>query len=455
MARITFLGAAGTVTGSRYLVEAGRSRVLVDCGLFQGLKRLRERNWADPGFDPASLDAIVLTHAHLDHSGYLPRLWRLGYRGPVHCTEGTRDLLQVLLPDAGHLQEDEARFINRAGYSKHRPALPLFTREEAEASLGLLQAHPFHADFAPAEGVHARFTRAGHILGAASLRLEAEGRSILFTGDVGRPEDPVMRAPEPPPACDTLVVESTYGDRRHPEEDTAGRLAAAVREAAAKGGVVLVPAFAVGRAQGVLQLLADLRHTGAIPDIPVFLDSPMAIRATDLFLRHREDHRLDDAATARMYELADFTRTPEESKALDRRSGPMVLLSASGMATGGRILHHLKRFLPDPASVVLLVGFQAAGTRGRSLADGADEVKIFGDYVPVRAKVIQLEGLSAHADYAELMAWLKGGGLAPKRVFVTHGEASAADAFRRRLKDSFGWDAVVPEEGSAWSLGPA
>lgn len=452
MARITFLGAAGTVTGSRYLVEAAGRRVLVDCGLFQGLKRLRERNWADPGFDPASLDAVVLTHAHLDHSGYLPRLWKLGYRGPVHCTEGTRDLLQVLLPDAGHLQEDEARFINRAGYSKHRPALPLFTRAEAEAALGLLQAHPFHADFSPAEGFRARFTRAGHILGAACLSLAAEGRSLLFSGDVGRPEDPVMKAPEPPPACDTLVVESTYGDRRHPAEDTAGILAAAVREAAAKGGVVLVPAFAVGRAQGVLQLLADLRQAGAIPDIPVFLDSPMAIQATDLFLRHREDHRLDDAATARMYEVADFTRTPDESKALDRRSGPMILLSASGMATGGRILHHLKRFLPDPASAVLLVGFQAAGTRGRSLADGADEVKIFGEYVPVRAKVIQLEGLSAHADHAELIAWLRSGGIAPRRAFVTHGEASAADAFRRRLKDAFGWDAVVPEEGSTWTL---
>ena len=452
MARITFLGAAGTVTGSRYLVDSGRARVLVDCGLFQGLKRLRERNWADPGFHPPSLDAVVLTHAHLDHAGYLPRLWKLGYRGPVHCTEGTRDLLKVLLPDAGHLQEDEARFINKAGYSKHRPALPLFTREESEAALGLLRPHPFHAPFSPAEGVSARFSRAGHILGSACLSLEVEGRSILFSGDVGRPSDPVMRAPEPPPACGTLVIESTYGDRRHPAEDTVGVLAEAVRKAAAKGGVVLVPAFAVGRAQGMLQLLADLRHTGAIPEIPVFLDSPMAIRATDLFLRHREDHRLDDAATARLYELAAFARTPEDSKALDRRNGPMILISASGMATGGRILHHLKRFLPDPDSVVLMVGFQAAGTRGRSLADGADEVKIFGSYVPVRAKVVQLEGLSAHADYAELLGWLEAGGISPQRVFVTHGEASAADAFRRKLKDTFGWDAVVPEEGSSWAL---
>ena len=451
--RIRFLGAADTVTGSRYLVETGGARVLVDCGLFQGYKKLRERNWAAPPFDPASLDAVVLTHAHIDHTGYVPRLCKLGFRGPILCTRGTRDLLQILLPDSGFLQEEDARRANKYGYTRHRPAEPLYTRADAEASLAQLRPVPFSERFDVARGVTGTFRRAGHILGSASLALEAGAVTSTFSGDVGRPADPIMRPPEPLGPTDYLVIESTYGDRRHPPEEVAQSLERVVHETVKKGGMILVPAFAVGRAQHLLHLLATLRAERRIPALPVFLDSPMAIAATSLFCDHKDDHRLSDEQCRAMCFGVTYTRTPDESKAIDRRAGPMVVVSASGMATGGRVLHHLRRFLPDERNTVLVVGYQAAGTRGRSLVDGADELKIHGEYVPVRARIVQVEGLSAHADYAEMIAWLQQSRLAPRRVFVTHGEPAAADAFRRRLRDTFGWDAVVPDDGSAWPLG--
>jgi metallo-beta-lactamase family protein len=441
---IQFLGAADTVTGSRYLVEVGGARVLVDCGLFQGPRRLRDRNWIEPSFDPKALDAVVLTHAHIDHSGYLPRLCKAGFTGRVWCTEGTRDLLKILLPDSGHLQEEEARFANRHGTSRHQPALPLYTREDAERCLAQLASVAYHADFAPASGVTARFTRAGHILGAGCLALRTGGRTITFTGDVGRPVDPVMKAPEPLGATDELVIESTYGDRRHPTEDVSELLARVIVETAEKRGTLVVPAFAVGRAQHVLHLIAELRAHRRIPELPVFLDSPMSIDATGLFCEHEDDHRLTDAQCTLMCKVARYSRTPDDSKAIDRRSDPMIVISASGMATGGRVLHHLARFLPEERNTILLVGYQAAGTRGRSLAEGATELKLLGGYMPVRARIARIDGLSAHADYAEMIDWLRASAIAPSRVFVTHGEPSAADAFRRRLVDTFGWDARVP-----------
>lgn len=452
MTRLSFLGAAGTVTGSRYLVESEGGRVLVDCGLFQGVRSLRERNWAAPPLALRELGAIVLTHAHIDHTGYLPRLWSDGFRGPVYCTRGTRDLLRVLLPDSGHLQEEAARFANRHGLARHRPALPLYTEADAEACLGLLQPQEFGAGFSPAQGISARFSRAGHILGSACVRLETPSASIAFSGDVGRPEDPIMRPPDPLPAAEYVVVESTYGDRKHPAEAVFDALAHLVSEVAEKGGVILVPAFAVGRAQHFLHVLSILRRSARIPEVPTFLDSPMAIDATDLLCSHKEDHRLSDGECHAMCKAATYTRTPEESKAIDRRTGPMIVVSASGMANGGRILHHLRRFLPDERSAVLMVGYQAAGTRGRALVEGADELKIHGQYVPVRARVVQIQGLSAHADYAEMLGWLRKSALSPRRAFVTHGEPAAADAFRRRLRDDLGWDAVVPEDASMWSL---
>ncbi|MCA9674677.1 MAG: MBL fold metallo-hydrolase [Dehalococcoidia bacterium] len=450
--RIQFLGATDTVTGSRYLVEARDARVLVDCGLFQGYRKLRERNWAGVPFDVSSLDAVVLTHAHIDHTGYVPKLCKLGFQGPIYCTHGTADLLQILLPDSGYLQEEDARRANKYGYTRHRPAEPLYTKRDAERSLGQLRPVGFGEPFEVASGVTGRFTRAGHILGSACLALRADGATTTFSGDVGRPRDPIMKPPAPLAPTDYLVIESTYGDRRHPAEEVADVLARVVTDTVERGGVIVVPAFAVGRAQHLLHLVATLRAQRRIPELPVFLDSPMAISATKIFCRHVEDHRLSEHECHAMCNSAHYTRTPDESKAIDRRSGPMLVISASGMATGGRVLHHLRCFLPDAKNAVLIVGYQASGTRGRSLVDGADELKIFGEYVPVRARVEQVQGLSAHADYAEMLDWLRPSGLSPRRVFVTHGEPAAADAFRRRLRDTFGWDVVVPEMEEGYAL---
>jgi metallo-beta-lactamase family protein len=450
--RITFLGATDTVTGSRYLVEHAGVRLLVDCGLFQGPKKLRLRNWGHPGFDIASLDAVVLTHAHLDHSGYVPRLCKAGYRGRIYCTDGTRDLLRILLPDAGYLQEEEARLANRGGYSRHHPALPLYTRAEATQSLDQLTAVDFGEAFSPAHGVTASFTRAGHIIGSGCLRLQLGTTTLTFSGDVGRPKDPVMKAPDRLRATDYLVVESTYGDRRHPATDAASELAAVVNETMERRGTLVVPAFAVGRAQHLLHLLAELKAQRRIPAVTVYLDSPMAIDATDLFYRHTSEHQISEAAGGRMRALPELVHTADESKAIDRASDPSIIISASGMATGGRVLHHLRRFLPDPRSTVLLVGYQAAGTRGRLLLEGSDELKIMGQYVPVRAKVVQIEALSAHADYRELVDWLRASDLAPKHVFVTHGEPQAADALRRRIVDELQWQASVPSLGDEKEL---
>jgi metallo-beta-lactamase family protein len=450
--KVAFLGGVDTVTGSRYLVEAGGRRVLVDCGLFQGPKKLRERNWRDPPFDPRALDAVVLTHAHIDHSGYLPRLCKSGYGGPVFCTPPTKDLLQLLLPDAGRLQEEEAQHANKGRYAHHDPALPLFTREDAERCLAQLAPVEFAEHFAPTSGIRTRFTPAGHILGAACVALEAGATSIAFSGDVGRPVDPIMKPPQPMPQAHYLVVESTYGDRRHADTDVDDVLGRIVVETIERRGVLVVPAFAVGRAQHLLHILARLRASNRIPECPVFLDSPMAIDATSIFLAHRDDHALSAADCIAMGRLPRYSHTADDSKAIDRAQGPMIIISASGMATGGRVLHHLRRFLPDERSTVLFVGYQAAGTRGRSLIDGAKELKLLGQYVPVRARIAQLDALSAHADYAELIAWLRASDLAPRRVFVTHGEPSAADAFRRRLQETFDWTACVPEEGQTVQL---
>lgn len=450
--RITFLGATETVTGSRYLVEHDGKRILVDCGLFQGPKKLRLRNWHSPGLDVATLDAVVLTHAHLDHSGYLPKLCNLGYRGRIYCTDGTRDLLTILLPDAGHLQEEEARLANRGGYSKHHPALPLYTRDDAVASLEQLATVTFGQEFSPAPGITASYTRAGHIVGSACLRLNLGGTTVTFSGDVGRPNDPVMKPPDLLRATDYLVVEATYGDRRHPDTDALDEMARVVNETLERRGTLVVPAFAVGRAQHLLHLLAELKAQGRIPTVKVYLDSPMAINATHLFAEHKLEHKISEPECIAMCSLPTYTHTSDESKAIDRATEPAIIISASGMATGGRVLHHLRRFLPDARNTVLLVGYQAAGTRGRSLLEGADELKIHGQYVPVKAKIVQIEALSAHADYRELIDWLRASHIAPKQVFVTHGEPQAADALRRRLVDELHWSVTDPDLGDVREL---
>ena len=451
--KLHFLGAAGTVTGSRYLLERDGARILVDAGLFQGYKELRLRNWEAFPVAPAELAAVVLTHAHLDHSGYLPRLAKLGFRGPIHCTEATAALCRILLPDSGRLQEEEAGYANRKGFSRHRPALPLYTEADAQEVLQQLRIHDFGAPFPVAAGARATFTPAGHILGAASAHLSWKQGSVLFSGDLGRADDLVMRPPADPPAARYVVVESTYGSRLHPALDPLPAMADAINRAVARGGTVVIPAFAVGRAQTMLYALHKLRAAGRIPAVPVFLNSPMAADATRVFHRHQAEHRLTREECEETCRVARVVNTVEESKALNERRGPMIIISASGMATGGRVLHHLKAFAPDARNLVMLTGFQAAGTRGWSLEQGAAEIRIHGEYVPVRAEVVNIDMLSAHADYAGVMAWLARLPEPPACTFVTHGEPAAADALRVRIEATLGWNCRIPAHGEAFDLG--
>lgn len=450
--RITFLGGTGTVTGSKYLIEAAGRKVLVDCGLYQGLKPLRLRNWAPFAVPPASLDAVVLTHAHLDHSGYLPRLVRDGFAGTVYATAATRDLCRLLLLDSAMLMEEEADHARRYGWSKHREPAPLYRREDVEKCLRLFRALPFHQGHALPGGLTMTFRRAGHILGAASVFLEGDGTSLLLSGDLGRREDAFFEPPEPPPAADYAVVESTYGDRSHGPGDPAGQLADVIGRTMERGGVLLIPAFAVGRTQSMLYRLWELKRDGTLPRVPILVDSPMAVAATELYALHAKDHKLGPDLVEKVFGIARYIKLPEESKEISRRSGPMILISASGMATGGRILHHLKAFAPLPTTTLLLPGFQAAGTRGAALAGGATEIKIHGEYIPVNAEVENMRNMSAHADAGEILAWLGSAPTAPKRTFVTHGEPLAAEALRQRIRRELRREAETPEFRDAVEL---
>lgn len=442
--RIDFLGGVGTVTGSKYLLEHNGRRLLVDCGLFQGLKQLRLRNWEPLPIKASEIDAVLLTHAHMDHSGFVPRLVKLGFKGPAYCSGATRDLCELLLPDSGRLQEEEADFANRHGHSKHKPALPLYTQEEAGAALKRFETIPFDKEQSPWPGWSWRLKRAGHILGAASVHISWTGGSILFSGDLGRSDDLVMRPPESPEQADYVVVESTYGDRRHRDADTLMALADVVNRTAARGGVVVIPSFAVGRAQTILHCIHLLKKAHRIPDMPVYLNSPMAADATRIFRHHLDEHRLSAEQCAAMSKEVAIVNTVEESKRLNTLTFPSIIVSASGMATGGRVLHHLKTYAPDARNTILFAGFQAAGTRGAALVGGSEAVKIHGAYVPVRAEVANLDTLSAHADREQLLAWL-GALRTPKRVFVTHGEPVAADALRLAIEERHGWPVTVPE----------
>ncbi len=452
MTRLTFLGAAGTVTGSKFLVEHRGLRVLVDCGLFQGLKPLRLMNWADAPIDPRTLDAVLLTHAHLDHSGFLPRLVRDGFRGPVWCTHATLELCRLLLPDSGHLQEEDAAYANRKGFSKHHPALPLYTEEDAERALERFRRVKFGDALDLGEGATARFVHAGHILGAASVRLEVDGTSILFSGDLGRYDDLLMRDPAEAPAADVLVMESTYGDRLHPDDDPGEELAAVIGRTVARGGSVVIPAFAVGRAQLLLHVIARLKARRAIPDVPVFLNSPMAVDTTALYRRFPQGHRLDEAELHDMATVATMVRSVEDSKALNRVAYPSVIVSASGMATGGRVLHHLKALGPDPRNTIALVGYQAPGTRGADLLAGRRTLRMHGADHPIRAEVVSIAGLSAHGDADDLVRWARTMPRPPRRVFLVHGEPDARGALAGRLRAELGWTAEQPAQGESVEL---
>ncbi len=449
---LTFLGGAGTVTGSRFLVETGRSTVLVDCGLFQGLKEYRKRNWDDFPHDPGSIDAVAITHAHVDHVGYVPRLVRLGYRGDVVCTSGTAELAGIVLPDSGHLQEEEANYANRKGFSKHSPALPLYTQAHAEAALEAFRPTDYARATRLTEDVTATFRPAGHILGSATvtLQLEATGRSVLFSGDLGRPHHPILEPPSPPDGADVVVMESTYGGRHHDDQGAVDQLADAISRTAARGGTVLIPAFAVDRTEVVLFRLRELMAASAIPELPVYADSPMALRALSVYRRAIADGsaevrselhgHADPFDTGQLHEVRDV----EDSKALAGLPHPAIIVSASGMATGGRVLHHLARLLPDPRNTVVLVGFQAAGTRGRSLAEGSREVKMFGSFVPVRADIANIRSFSVHADHGELLDWVGAATRPPDQTLVVHGEPKGSEKLRDAIDADLGWPAVVP-----------
>ena len=458
MTSITFYGGVGTVTGSKYLLENNGRRILVDCGLFQGLKELRERNWADPPFDPLSIDAVIITHAHIDHTGWLPRLVKLGFNGPVFTSKATADLLRILLPDSARLQEEEADYRNRHALSKHTPALPLYDESDARAALELMR--PIANDGSSVEiveGFKASFMVAGHIIGASLVLVEMAGHAtpsepikFLFSGDLGHYDQPIVKDPARPPACDYLMVESTYGNRLHGEVSSDDQMARIINEAAGRNAPILIPAFAVGRTQEVLYLIRELEEQNRIPTLPVIVDSPMASQATQVYNRWQEEHDEEYASILLRKQHPLRTRsmktasTREESKRLNDMRGARIIISASGMLTGGRVLHHALRVVPNEDATIIFVGYQAAGTIGRRIQDGEREVRIMKNWIPVRCHVEKVEGFSAHADWKAVIRWLEGVPNAPKKVFTTHGEPDAAAAMAQHIRDRFGWNVIVP-----------
>jgi metallo-beta-lactamase family protein len=463
MAKITFLGAAGTVTGSKYLVEAGGKRLLVDCGLFEGSKELKQRNWDSLPVDPATIDWVVLTHAHIDHTGYLPRLVRSGYHGPIYANAATRELCGLLLPDSAHLQEEDAQFAAKKGYASHKPPLPLYTVPDAQAALRQFRDIPRADSFAISPQFTVRGHDAGHILGSSWIELTITENNkqmlVVFSGDIGRYGEPILKDPEPPSRADFLLCESTYGDRDHPSGSITDELADVINRVAKRGGAVVIPAFAVGRTQMLMYYLRELEDQQRIPHLPVFVDSPMAINVTGLYANHTEDHDLEftkeqlegNHDPLNMREV-HMTRTVEESKKINEVVSPCIIISASGMATGGRILHHLARRLPDSRCAVLLVGYQAEASRGRALQDGAKYVRIHGEEVPVRAEVVNIGQLSAHAGKSELLRWLSGFQAPPRQTFLVHGEPVALGALRDAITAQFHWPVTIPAYRQSFDL---
>ena len=463
MPTLSFWGAAGSVTGSKYLIESERARVLVDCGLFQGPHELRDRNWQEPPFKADAVNAVLITHAHIDHTGYLPGFVRHGFRGPVYCTHGTAELMRVLLPDSARLQEEEADYRNRHKITKHLPALPLYTEEDAREALKLLQVVPNNGtETKVAPDITAEFRIAGHILGSSQVLVHVNSDSgpvrVLFSGDLGKYDQPIIRDPAPPPACDYLLIESTYGDRLHDIEEPKAALERIINDAAQHGGAILIPAFAVGRAQEIVYFIRELEDEKRIPILPVCVDSPMAAAATRAYATDKEEQDEEYAAALKTTPTPLQTHsmlacnTRDESKRINGMQGSRIIISASGMMNGGRVLHHALRLLPNENATVVFVGYQAAGTLGRRVADGEKQVKVLGQWIPVKCKIEKIGGFSAHADWKEVIRWLEGMPSAPKKAFVTHGEPDSAEAMAKHISERFGWQIEVPQYGERVQL---
>lgn len=460
-ARIAFHGGAGTVTGSRTVVTLGERRILVDCGLFQGEREIRERNWAAPAFRPGSIDSVLITHAHLDHAGYLPRLVKEGFRGKIYCTAPTADLLRVVLLDAAKIQEEDADYANRKQFSRHHPALPLYTVEDVERTMLQVRGISFRRWLDLGQGIRTRFLDAGHILGSGMVLVElAQGDSsctVLFSGDLGRYDMPLHRDPQPRPPSDALVLESTYGDRKHETTPLADQIRGPILRTLKRGGIVLVPSFAMARTQVVALLLRELMADGELPRLPIHIDSPMAVEITRIYNRYLGSEYLDPdipGATGSILFPSEvrFHSSVEESRLLNDLPGPRIIIASSGMLTGGRVLHHLKRLLPDPRNLVALVGYQAPGTRGRELVDGAKTLRIHGRAVPVEASVVELHGLSAHADQDGILRWLRTCSELPRAIFINHGEPEGSKGLARRIKRELGLSPLVVEQGQEYGL---
>lgn len=454
---IQFFGATQTVTGSKYLLTFGERKILVDCGLFQGLKELRLRNWTSFPIDPSTIDAVVLTHAHIDHTGYVPLLVKNGFKGRIYCTPATKDLCSIMLPDSGFLQEEEARRANKYGYSKHKPALPLYTREDAENALPQFSPINFDQEHkivsAADNDVIVRFNRAGHILGAATLLLKYGKKKILFSGDLGRPNDPIMKDAEPMVPVDYLVVESTYGNFEHEKVSPQEQLGEVVNRTIKRGGTIIIPAFAVGRTQNILYYIYQLQKSGKIPKIPVFLDSPLATDATKIFEHYHDEHRLSVAECTAVCSVAKYVNSVEESKLIDTYTMPKIIVSASGMAVGGRVLHHLRAFAGDSRNTILFCGYQATGTRGDKMLRGISEIKLLGEIIRVNAEVVALSNISAHADSGEVLKWLSTcAKTPPHQVFITHGEAKSAEALKTKIENKLHWQCTIPKYMQSFDL---
>lgn len=443
--KISFLGATRTVTGSKYLITVGTKKILIDCGLYQGYKELRMRNWATLPVKPHEIDSIILTHAHIDHSGYLPAIIKNGFKGKIYCSYGTKDLCAILLPDSGHLHEEDARRANRYGYTKHHPALPLYTYEDGLQAMKLFEPVHFNQPQILFNDLEFELFPAGHIIGSSLVQLRHKDIKILFTGDLGRPHDTVMKPPTVITEADYLVIESTYGDRLHNKSDPMDKLAQVINDTVSKNGSLIIPAFAVGRTQDLLFQLYTLKQSHRIPGIPIFLDSPMAQNVSDLLIRYSSEHRIPKNLCKDVCQIATYTRTADESKAINSLNMPKVIISASGMAEGGRVLHHLKKYLPGRNNTILFTGFLTSGTRGDRIICGESEIKIHGEMIPVRAGIEVLENMSAHADYQEIINWLKHFKKTPRQTFITHGELTSALALQNHIAQQLHWSCIIPE----------